>query len=116
MELFEKANQIFSIGTIGLQVIILALIFILIFIRKKELFWIVSIIKKNIIYILFTITLIATLGSFFYSEIIGLAPCAFCWYARTMLFPQVIILGIAIFKKKATEIYDYILGLSIIGA
>lgn len=61
------------------------------------------------------VALIATLGSLFYSEIAHFTPCLLCWYQRIFMYPQVILLGLAILKKDA-GIALYSLVLSIIGA
>lgn len=40
-------------------------------------------------------TVIATAGSLFFSEIMGLPPCVLCWYQRIAMYPLVLILGTA---------------------
>jgi len=50
--------------------------------------------------ILFFCWLLAALsaaGSFFFSSVMGFAPCVLCWYQRICLFPLVIILAAALF-------------------
>ena len=42
----------------------------------------------------------ATLGSLFYSEVMGLAPCQLCWYQRILMYPQVIILLVVLRQKR----------------
>ncbi|WP_077324995.1 disulfide oxidoreductase [Virgibacillus siamensis] len=42
---------------------------------------------------------IAMLGSLFYSEIMGYVPCELCWYQRILMYPLVIIYGVAAIKK-----------------
>lgn len=69
---------------------------------------------ENGILFAFVLTLGATIGSLIYSEIIGLPPCDLCWYQRAFVYSQVIILGVALLKKNK-EIFDYIVGLNIIG-
>jgi disulfide bond formation protein DsbB len=63
----------------------------------------------------FLVALIATAGSLFYSEIAGYEPCKLCWFQRIFMYPQVVILGIALYKKHQ-GVADYILALSGIGA
>ena len=63
----------------------------------------------------FLISILGVVGSLMFSEIIGFAPCVLCWYGRIFLYPQAIILGIAIFRRD-NNIVPYILGLSIPGA
>ena len=57
----------------------------------------------------------ATLGSFYYSDVVHYAPCVLCWYQRIFLFPQVILLGIAVWRKDV-GIRIYSLALAGIGA
>jgi disulfide bond formation protein DsbB len=58
-----------------------------------------SVSKQNALFLAFTIALIATLGSLFLSIVLHWVPCVLCWYQRVMLFPLVIILGVATVKK-----------------
>ena len=62
----------------------------------------------------FIVALTAVLGSLFYSEILGYEPCKLCWYQRIFIYPQVVLLGIALWKKD-THIIKYSLALAIIG-
>lgn len=54
---------------------------------------------KHAVMLSFLAALGAMLGSLFYSEIAGFPPCSLCWWQRAMLYPQVFILGWALFKK-----------------
>lgn len=56
----------------------------------------------------------ATLGSLYFSEVMHFIPCTLCWYQRIFMYPLAIILGIAVYRND-TEIYKYVLPLSIIG-
>lgn len=44
-------------------------------------------------------TIVALLGSLYYSEMLEFTPCVLCWYQRIAMYPQVLILGIAAFKE-----------------
>ncbi|KPC98964.1 Disulfide bond formation protein C [Geobacillus sp. BCO2] len=59
-------------------------------------------------------SLIATLGSLYFSEVLGFIPCDLCWFQRIFMYPQVIILGIAIVRKDAAAA-RYSFTLSLIG-
>lgn len=61
------------------------------------------------------IATIATLGSLYYSEILGLNPCPLCWYQRIFMYPLVFISATAIITK-AKNAKAFILPLSITGA
>lgn len=78
---------------------------------KKDLF---KFINLNALWIIFTVSLLATLGSLYYSDIAMYNPCKFCWFQRIFFYPQVFLLGLAIWKKDR-KILDYSLMLSIIG-
>lgn len=77
-------------------------------------------IKKNFewrnytLYMAWIVSMIATLGSLFFSEILGFIPCELCWFQRIMMYPLCIILGIATFYNEK-NIKKYVLPISIIG-
>ncbi|MTH53452.1 disulfide bond formation protein B [Bacillus mangrovi] len=58
---------------------------------------------------------VSTLGSLYFSEIVGFEPCQLCWYQRILMYPQVILLGLAA-ARKDYSIALYSLVLSCIGA
>lgn len=55
---------------------------------------------ENILLIIWTIALLATMGSLYYSEFVGYEPCKLCWIQRIFMYPLVVIYGVAIFKKN----------------
>jgi len=62
----------------------------------------------------FLVSLAAVLGSLFYSEIMGFEPCVLCWWQRVLLFPLVIIFGVALWKKnKSAFLYAVPLALAV---
>lgn len=44
-----------------------------------------------------TVVTVATLGSLFFSEIMGVPVCDLCWYQRIAMYPLVLILAIGLF-------------------
>jgi len=64
----------------------------------------------------FLVALASTTGSLFYSEIAQYNPCKLCWFQRILMYPLVVILGIALEKRYRTEVIRYGMTLSIIGA
>lgn len=109
--LVNTINQILSSLTIIAQALIVALVVIILF--KKNRLPVFA--KKYAALLAFVIALTATLGSLFYSEVAGFEPCKLCWFQRILMYPQVILLGMA-FLKKDENITSYILGLSVPGA
>ncbi|MCA1321443.1 disulfide bond formation protein B [Bacillus tianshenii] len=69
---------------------------------------------ENLLLTASVVALVAALGSLYFSEILLYIPCELCWYQRILMYPLVIILGIAAVKKDA-GIATYVLPLSIIG-
>lgn len=60
------------------------------------------------------ISLTATLGSLYFSEIKGFIPCTICWYQRILMYPITIFLGVSIITRDF-KIKKYIMALSIPG-
>ncbi len=72
--------------------------------------------SKILLYIAWTIALVATLGSLFFSEVMELPPCVLCWYQRIAMYPLVFILAIGIvLKDKNVFIYSIPLCLAGLG-
>ncbi|MGM7722740.1 disulfide oxidoreductase [uncultured Metabacillus sp.] len=59
-------------------------------------------------------SLIATLGSLFFSEVLHFIPCTLCWYQRILMYPLTFVIGIA-FYHNDRKVYKYVLPFSIIG-
>lgn len=47
----------------------------------------------------FVVALVVTTGSLYYSEHAGFIPCQLCWFQRILMYPLVIVLGIAALRK-----------------
>ncbi|MFY7992416.1 MAG: disulfide oxidoreductase [Bacteriovoracaceae bacterium] len=45
-----------------------------------------------LLFLSWLISMISTLGSLFFSEIMSLPPCVLCWYQRICMYPLVIML------------------------
>lgn len=71
--------------------------------------------QETFLFIAFAASLIATLGSLYFSEIQKFVPCDLCWFQRIFMYPLVILLGIAAFKKDY-HISRYSFVLSTLGA
>jgi len=65
-------------------------------------------------YMVWGIALAATLGSLYFSEVLGLVPCVLCWYQRIAIYPLVILVGVGIIRKNP-DLPVYVLPFSIIG-
>lgn len=58
-------------------------------------------------------------GSLFFSEVLGYEPCVLCWIGRIMLYPQILIIALAMYYKDRGEglksTMRYLVGLSVLG-
>ncbi|MCT1903653.1 disulfide oxidoreductase [Oceanobacillus sojae] len=70
--------------------------------------------RQLYMYFAWVVSLAATLGSLYFSEIKGFIPCELCWYQRIAMYPLALILGVATFKQEFT-IKKYVLPIAIIG-
>ena len=43
------------------------------------------------------VALLSTFAALFIGEVMGMTPCQLCWYQRILMFPLVVILGMAAF-------------------
>ena len=48
------------------------------------------------------VAVLATAGSLFLSEVWGMVPCELCWYQRILMYPLVVVLGVAAAEERAT--------------
>lgn len=55
--------------------------------------------NETLLMIIWGQSFIALLGSLFYSEIMGYVPCELCWFQRILMYPLVIIYGVAAIRK-----------------
>lgn len=62
----------------------------------------------------FGVALASTLGSLYYSEVVGFVPCSLCWYQRILMYPLVPLVGLAVLRRDP-DIWPYGLTLSVIG-
>ncbi len=69
---------------------------------------------NNILYIAWIQSILATLGSLYYSEIKNYTPCILCWYQRILMYPLVLIIAVGIYRKDKGLPF-YVLPLSIPG-
>jgi disulfide bond formation protein DsbB len=62
-----------------------------------------------------TVALTATAGSLYLSEVAGFVPCTLCWYQRIAMYPLVLVLGIAAWRRDL-GIRRYVVPVAGIGA
>lgn len=62
-----------------------------------------------------TVAIVCTLGSLYMSEIAKFKPCMLCWFQRIAMYPLVLLLGIATFRRDR-DIRIYVMAQAGIGA
>ncbi|WP_108672420.1 disulfide oxidoreductase [Peribacillus acanthi] len=58
--------------------------------------------KQIVLYFAWIVSIVATLGSLYFSEIRGFVPCELCWYQRILMYPLAFILGVGTFQSDFT--------------
>lgn len=66
------------------------------------------------LYLAWLVSVVATLGSLYFSEVRGFVPCTLCWYQRILMYPLVVLLGIASYRQDV-DVKRYVLPLSVLG-
>ena len=112
--LIEAVNQTGSLATLGTHVAALA--FGVAALASREMRTaITDLFGKWALELSFIVALAAMLVSLFYSDVAGYEPCILCWYQRIVMYPQVVLFGVALWKRRR-DVADYALALSGIGA
>ena len=58
---------------------------------------------------------VATAGSLYLSLGLGFIPCTLCWYQRILMYPLVIVIGMATIENRR-RVYRTVLPLSVLGS
>ena len=68
----------------------------------------------NYLFFAWVISVVSTLGSLFFSEVMGYPPCSLCWYQRICMYPLVLILATGLFPLDQ-KVYRFSMPLALIG-
>jgi disulfide bond formation protein DsbB len=66
------------------------------------------------LYMAWLVAIIATAGSLYFSDVRNFIPCTFCWYQRILMYPLVVLFGIASYRGDK-GIITYSLPFSVAG-
>lgn len=111
--MIQTFNTLLGYGTLLTQALIVVVVASLILKSENVL---VRFLRTRGLLIAFLIALAATGLSLLYSDVFGYAPCKLCWYQRIFIYPQVIVLGIALLSKERRSLIISALIMSILGA
>lgn len=110
--MIKATTQLLSVLVVTGQVILI-LVLALVVLKKSD--WLMKLISKKAMLFVLIIASIAMLGSLFFSEIAGYEPCKLCWFQRILMYPQVLLLAIALTEKDKRALV-YSAALSLVGA
>jgi disulfide bond formation protein DsbB len=68
----------------------------------------------GILFFAWTMALVASAGSLFFSEVMKYPPCILCWYQRICMYPLVLILPVGLFPLNQ-QVAKFCLPLVILG-
>lgn len=110
----ETINYLLALGVLALQIFTVAF-FVLYAMRKRPDFGgAAAFIGRWGMWVAFLASFIASALTLFYSEVLGIEPCPLCWWQRVFLYSQVVLFGVALWKRSAT-IAGYSILLSLFG-
>jgi disulfide bond formation protein DsbB len=113
MQLTELVNWGMILGTVFIH-IIFVLLLVGSWIRKEKCL-LTKFLKDRGMIIAYFLSLAGMLGSLYYSEIAGYAPCVLCWYQRIFMYANVFILGLALYKGGDKNVIPYAQILTVVG-
>ena len=61
------------------------------------------------------VAVVATGGSLYLSEVAGYVPCVLCWYQRIAMYPLVVVVGVAAWRRDR-EVWRTAVPLTLVGA
>ncbi len=95
-------NGLATLTLIGDILIVLTLLSVLsdFIFKTKYLTHIIKYLRSKVYYLVFIVSMIATLGSLFYSEVAKYTPCVLCWYQRVFMYPQPLIVYLATIRNE----------------
>ncbi len=113
---FIQSNATSIIGLFTLvSNLIFAIVLIAIFIHADSRKHLYNFVHKYVLELIFFVLLGAVVGSLIYSDIVGFPPCDLCWWQRIFMYPQLVIVALAVYRKDKS-IIDYLVPLSGMGA
>lgn len=108
VETIQSLNHLLAIGGIIVMLTTIVLIYDLNTRRRLQ-----NLLQAWGLLVVFIASMGASVMSLIYSEIFGIVPCGLCWFERIMLYPQVLLLGTALYyKDKLAPRYGIVLSVS----
>lgn len=113
----DNLNFILALGVVAMQVGAFALLALFFMRKQPEFSGQVSFIARWALWKAFALAFIGSALTLVYSDILGFEPCPLCWWQRIFLYPQVILLGMALWRESYLRTaVDFSIVMSVIGA
>jgi disulfide bond formation protein DsbB len=110
-------NSILALGTIGMQIGALVLLALFFMRREPGFASQITLIQRIAFPLSFILTFFAALSALVHEQVYGLEPCYWCWWQRIVIFPQIALFSMAVWKEKyQNTVVDASLLLSVVGA
>lgn len=104
--MLETIDASLSVLTLAGQAVILLLIVSLVVFRGgSESNFFLRFLTRHALLLAFIVALVSTSGSLFYSDILGYEPCRLCWFQRIFMYPQVLMLGLALNGGEVRQLF-----------
>jgi len=67
-----------------------------------------------LLFVVWVVVTTATLGSLFFSEVVGIPVCMLCWYQRIAMYPMVLVLAVGLLPYDP-KVIRYTAALALVG-
>jgi disulfide bond formation protein DsbB len=120
MDYVSEANDVFTVLTLLANVAFVALVLVGIGALiggapRRFAAGVVARIGPHAPLLALIVATVTTLGSLYYSEIVGYIPCELCWYQRICMYPLVAILAVGVIRRDRSVVW-YAAPLVVVGA
>jgi disulfide bond formation protein DsbB len=95
---FDTMRTFFALAAITANVLTVAIVVTAVATRRSERNAF-EVLRGATLWLASGVAIIATLGSLYLSESVGLVPCQLCWYQRIAMYPLAVILPIAAIRR-----------------
>lgn len=107
-------NLLVSFAVIVMQIVVAAIVLRFLLSKNRASDRYLRFVSRYAYPVSFLIALGGMVLSLIYSDVVGYSVCTLCWYQRILLYPQALLLGLALWRGDRT-ITDYIIVLSGLG-
>ncbi len=110
--MLEVVNVLNGIGGIIGQILIVVFLYVIFFGKDTA---IAKVISKYATPFAFLVALTSVVASLYYSDVVHYEPCKLCWLQRIFLYPELILLGLAMWRKQVQLITPYAIAVAVVG-